>query len=377
MRRLALLTALAALAAAAPAAADVRIDGRGWGHGIGLSQYGAYGFALRENRSFRWILGHYYAGTRVATAPRARMRVRLKEGRWHRVSSASTLHGGGGRRLRVRPERVYRIDPLGTARLRVTNRQTGRVVARMRAPLRVTGRFAPRLLGVAENGVRDGRYRGGLSFVRDGGALVVVNDVDLERYLQGVVAGEMPASWPAEALKAQATVARSYALRSRGAGTWDVFADTRSQVYRGVLGEDGRATAAVNATRRLAVYAGDEIAQTFFFSTSGGRTAAVEEVWPSAPISYLRSAPDPHDDLSPYHRWSVTLTDAQLRRALRPVTAGALRGVAIVKTTPSGRAGVVRISGTFGERDISGEQARGLLGLRSTWFAIASLPARR
>ncbi len=373
MRRIAFLAALLALVLAAPAPADVRIDGRGWGHGIGMSQYGAYGYALVENRSFRWILGHYYAGTRVAAAPRTRMRVRLKAGRWHRVTGATALRGAGGRRIRLRADRVYRIDPLETARLRVSDRATGRVVARVQAPARATGPRAPRLPGRAENGVTGGRYRGGLSFLRDADAIVVVNDVDLERYLQGVVPGEMPASWPLEALKAQATVARSYALRSKGAGPWDVFADTRSQVYRGIAGEDPRATAAVDATRGLAVHAGAQVAQTFFFSTSGGRTAAIEEVWQAAPISYLRSAPDPHDHLSPYHRWSVTLTDEQLSRARAEVTPGRLRDVAVTATTPTGRAAVVRVTGTRGTREVRGEHARTLLGLRSTWFTITVL----
>ena len=373
MRRIAPLTALLVLALAAPASADVRVDGRGWGHGIGMSQYGAYGYALLEGRSFRWILGHYYAGTRVAAAPRTRMRVRLKEGRWHRVMGATALRGAGGRRIRLRADRTYRIDPLETARLRVSDQATGRVVARMQAPVRATGSRAAQLQGRAENGMTAGRYRGGLSFLRDADAIVVVNDVDLERYLQGVVPGEMPASWPLEALKAQATVARSYALRSKGTGAWDVFADTRSQVYRGVAGEDARATAAVDATRGLAVYAGTQVAQTFFFSTSGGRTAAIEEVWQSSPVPYLRSAPDPHDRLSPYHRWSVTLTDEQLARALAPVTPGKLLGVAVTATTPTGRAAVMRVTGTGGVRDIRGDQARALLGLRSTWFTVTAL----
>ena len=115
---------------------------------------------------------------------------------------------------------------------------------------------------------------------RDGGAVLAVNRISLERYLYGVVAAEMPASWPAEALKAQAVVARSYALRSlRPSSAYDVFADVRSQVYRGVAAETAATTAAVRGTRARVVTVGGQIAQTFFFSTSGGRTATNEEAF--------------------------------------------------------------------------------------------------
>ena len=142
--------------------------------------------------------------------------------------------------------------------------------------------------------MRDGFYRGALRLHRDGGAIAVVNDASLEHYLYGVVAAEMPSSWAAEALKAQAVVARSYALRSRRpTALYDVFADTRSQVYRGVVAEAATAVAAVRATRALAVRFGAEIAQTFFHSTSGGRTAATEEGFGGTPVPYLVSVDDP------------------------------------------------------------------------------------
>ena len=134
----------------------------------------------------------------------------------------------------------------------------------------------------------------------------------------------MPSSWPAEALRAQAVVARSYALRSRRSGVFDVYADVRSQMYRGLAGEAATTTAAVRATRAKVVFAAGEVAQTFFFSTSGGRTAAVEEEWGGEPLSYLRSVDDPHDDLSPYHTWRARLTERQVRRALSGLVSGQL-----------------------------------------------------
>src|SRR5881397_3298704 len=92
----------AALAVPALAHADVRIDGHGWGHGVGLSQYGAFGYASRENRDFGFIVGHYYPGTRIAGAAPARMRVRLRTGSGQRVSGATLVKAvASGRKVRL------------------------------------------------------------------------------------------------------------------------------------------------------------------------------------------------------------------------------------------------------------------------------------
>ena len=90
----------------------------------------------------------------------------------------------------------------------------------------------------------------------------------------------------------------------------------RSQVYRGVLAEIAASTAAVQATRGEVVTVGGQVAQTFFFSTSGGRTAANEEGFGGSPISYLRSVEDPHDDLSPVHTWTARFTRREAQRKL-------------------------------------------------------------
>jgi stage II sporulation protein D len=138
---------------------------------------------------------------------------------------------------------------------------------------------------------------------RQGGA--VVNVVGLESYLWGVVPSEMPDTWPAEALKSQAIVARTYALTHMlGGGDFDVYPDTRSQVYGGMPAESDAAREAVDGTAGKVVLYNGELAQTFFFSSSGGRTANVQDVWNgSKPMPYLVSVPDPYDTLSPYHDW--------------------------------------------------------------------------
>ena len=104
MRALLIAATLLLLAPATAAAADVVIDGRGWGHGVGMSQYGAYGYALREGRDHQFILAHYYTGSALGTAPATRMRVRLKA-RGRRRSAAPRARVSGGRRVTLRDDR--------------------------------------------------------------------------------------------------------------------------------------------------------------------------------------------------------------------------------------------------------------------------------
>src|SRR4051794_8940982 len=364
------LVVLALLIAAPVARADVKIDGHGWGHGVGMSQYGAMGYAAQEHRDFRWILGHYYSGTTVRAVNTGRIRVRLKDARAQRIQGATLLRGADGKRVRVKSTRTYRFTPW-KGRLRVIALANHKTVAHLAVPVRATGTL--KLLGKAENGVDDGGYRGALNLSLDGPNVLAVNDLALEDYLLGVVAGEMPASWPAQALAVQAVAARSYALTHLGANAaYDVYADTRSQVYSGISGEVPAATAAVKATRRMAVVTADgKVAETLFFSTSGGRTAAVNEVFfSSPPVSYLVSVDDPYDTASPFHDWSVTLSNADAQKKLGLLVPGTLKGITVSATTPSGRARTVHITGTLGAVDADSNTVQAALGLRSTWYTI-------
>lgn len=368
MRALLIAATLLLLAPATASAADLVIDGRGWGHGVGLSQWGTYGYVVREGRDHRFILAHYYTGSELGTAPATRMRVRLKAARAPKISGA-TRAISGGRRVRLRDDRSYRFQALNADRVAVIDGTTGRTRARLRVPVTVTGGASTRLHGAAENLLSNGFYRGRMVLSREGGRVLAVNHLSLEHYLYGVVPSEMPASWPAEALAAQAVVARSYALTSRSTGLpWDVFADVRSQVYRGVLAEVPASTAAVRATRGEVVTVGGEVAQTFFFSTSGGRTAANEEGFGGSPISYLRSVDDPYDDESPVHTWTARFTTREARRKLRDLTAGRLTEIAVASRSPSGRAATVLLRGSGGDRTVSAASVRTALGLRSTWI---------
>jgi SpoIID/LytB domain protein len=218
----------------------------------------------------------------------------------------------------------------------------------------------------------DGKlYRGKLQLVREGGYLRVVNVVPLESYLAGVVPGEVPSGWPAEALKAQAVAARSYAIASLLKGKpYDLYADVRSQVYLGVAGEKPSTTKAVDGTAgEVVLYAG-KVATTYYFSTSGGKTASAADVFGFA-VPYLVSRPDPWDKLSPYHRWGPVLLGARTMQSKLDADARVVdaRGVA----TPSGRLRALTLDTTAGSEQVPASVVRTALGLRSTWLTIGVL----
>src|SRR5688500_17056190 len=159
----------------------------------------------------------------------------------------------------------------------------------------------------------------------------------MDSYLRGVVAGEMPSSWPLEALKVQAVAARTYALATRRAeGLFDQYPDTRSQVYRGVTGESVRSDAAVRGTAGRILTYGGQPAVTYYFSTSGGHTENVEFSFVgSLSKPWLVGVPDPYDTHSPYHRWRINTTAARLDAALG--APGAFRHVKVLKRGVSPR----------------------------------------
>ena len=348
--------------AASVSATTFIVHGRGYGHGVGMSQYGALGFA-RNGAAYDEILAHYYRGTTLGQAPATVMRVLLAERRAN-VTVASdelTLEDAEGTAVAI---------PAGTVRLgaKLTVPVDGGRKHDLVPPVIVrSGVGAPLRL--------DGKpYRGVLELRSDGTRLAVVNRLALELYLQGVVPGEMPSEWPAEALKAQAVAARSYALASKLTGrSFDVYADVRSQVYGGVAYEKATTTAAIKDTAGEIVMHAGKVATTYFYSTSGGRTAPAEDVF-SKPVPYLVSVEDPHDALSPYHRWGpVAFSAAQAARALQ---APGLREIT-VPATASGRARSVILSTATGDRTVRGGDVRSGLGLRSTWFRFGTLSLSR
>jgi stage II sporulation protein D len=225
--------------------------------------------------------------------------------------------------------------------------------------------------GVPAVGLGDRSYRGRLQLRPGSQALQVINHVGVENYLPGVVASEMPASWPQAALRAQAIAARTYALRQRRPqAPFDLKATTASQVYGGLTAETESTRQAVAATRSLVLLHGGSLIEAVFHSSSGGRTENSGELW-AGQLPYLVSVGD-DDSHSPVHRWQERFGPAQLQQAF-PETGG-LTAVQVLATSSSGRLRQLRISGPQGSLLISGADLRQRLRLRSTQVSLTLEP---
>lgn len=338
------------------------ISGRGWGHGVGMSQWGAYGFAQRGT-TYDAILAHYYRSTTLGKAPVARVRVLLGEGKKAlAVASDSPFSVRDGSRT------VHQLQPGPYAfgpglKLKVDQAQPAKALT---GPLV----FLPGATPLKYGGKQ---YRGQLQVNVVKTSLQIVNSVGLEAYLYGVVPREVPFHWPAEALKAQAVVARSYALAVRKSGAaYDLYADTRSQVYGGVAAEKPTTNTAVDGTAGQVLLFQGKVATTFFFSTSGGRTASIEDVWANGEaIPYLVSVPDPYDNASPHHNWGPFAFTAKKLTSTFKVP-GKLLDVRVT-LNPSQRVDELTLVSTKGEVVVPADVVRTKLKLRSTWFRVGVL----
>jgi len=376
-KRAVTLTALAAVAAfpaGAGAAERWSVRGAGWGHGIGMSQWGAYGYA-KHGASHRQILDHYYRDTQIGSVPAGAVRVLLQPNR----STIYFRHATQAGDRELNEDSAYRATREGGNV--VLRSSSGRRLGTYPDVMRVVGGKHVRLMGHAENGVRDGLYRDHIEIrTASGYGLNAINAVDLEDYLLGVVPAESPSSWPAAALEAQAVAARSYAIAANVNGKgFDQYADTRSQMYRGYLGETPSTNAAVAATAgQIVTYKGD-VATTFFFSTSGGHTENVENVFTAgSPKPWLKGVEDPYDDPSPYHRWGpFTYSRTAMAAKLGGWVKGKLKSFRVLKRGVSPRVVKARIRGTRGSTVVTGPQIRTRLGLRDTWFYVRRVRTKR
>ncbi len=380
-------TSVWATAAQARSGAQYRIEGRGWGHGIGMSQYGAAGYAAKGWTSEQ-IIRHYYSGTVVAPRPangpstlRVLLQSYLAPARIQMTSPGIVSQGVSS--LELQPGDIVEMRSIG-AFLVATRVRAGAENQIVSAATADDATIVPavdggaKILFNADHARAGTSFRGTLTAHRFERKVSIFNTVPFESYLRGVVPDESIPSWPAAALEAQSIAARSYALRSlRTDFNWfDVYSDTRSQVYGGMNAEEATTDAAIAATANLVARVGGpdgEVAQTFFFSTSGGRTAANEHVWGSTPYPYLRSVPSPYEHASKYFVWR----GADVRK-YTPMGLGSALGYAktfrSATTTvhPSGYADDVVVAlrgGGTARVDASALQAK--LGLRSSFFRIS------
>jgi stage II sporulation protein D len=364
------LGALAATAAPARAADELVVRGHGWGHGVGMSQWGAYGMA-KDGADAPGILAHYFTGTSLdpAAAAGRRVRVLLKTARSIRVRGATRA---GRRHLSAR--RTYTATSNG---LRGVVLRSGRkVVTRSSGALRLRGtsRAPVQVRGTAGFGVRNGRWRGVVELRPSSvGPLQAIEDVSLEDYVRGVVSSEMSASWPAAALQAQAIAARTYAITVRKSDAdFDQYADTRSQAYKGMAGETDATDAAVRATRgQVVTYRGKPV-PTYFFASSGGRTENVENGFPGTdPAPWLVAVDDPAEpDSATDHDWTVRLSLRRAESKLGRLVDGHLRSIDVTARGASPRVVKATVVGSGGRTTVTGDQLRARLGLPSTWASF-------
>lgn len=348
----------ASIVSQADGATDIKVCGSGNGHGVGLSQYGAYGRA-KAGQGYARIVKSYYRGVALKKADNPPVGVLLGS------KSLSDSH-----RVVVRPEseaRLVNLKTKGSVALgpgvyavrylkdrnlyRVVDLSRKKAVGAYRGPLvfrRVSGsplKYGKKL------------YRGAFMVRASKSRVLLVNRLRMEAYLRGVVPREMPSSWHPEALKSQAVAARSYARAARRSGAFDFYADTRDQVYGGRSAETAATNRAVRATARIhAVYDGKPIT-AFFHSSGGGYTESSAYVFSASP--YLKAVRDVDGSGRPFERrvnspwtsWKGTLDSDGSRK----LGVGDLRRVRVLSRSRSGRALKVEVTGTNGKKTVSGQ----------------------
>ncbi len=356
------LTALLFFLLLVPSAqAGVRwaVIGHGFGHGVGMSQYGAYGYAT-HGKGYRFILGHYYSGTTIGTLNGPRIvRVLLDISAGDVGFSGATSACGEA----LDPGRDYEAHRVGAGvRLRSSG---GRPIANCGGKLRAAGRGQIAIAGA-------GTYRGVLEVVpteSDGGSLNVVNALPVDQYVKGVIPNESPPSWPQAELRSQAVAARSFALTgSVGGNGFDLYNDTRSQVYEGLSSETGSTNEAAEATRGQVVMYGGKIAETYFSACSGGHTESVQNVFYGPAVPYLVGVPDPYDGACPLHNWKLEFSGPEISSRLGAYLDGRLKQVVVTKRGVSPRIVEAKLIGTGGTTKIRGDQLETALGGYSTWM---------
>jgi SpoIID/LytB domain protein len=394
----------------------VTFFGRGYGHGVGMSQYGARGRALAGEDSTT-ILAHYYRGATLGSIPTStKIRVRVLY-RFRASPTAPLLISG-----RRGPWTIDRVD--GTfpadAALRVIPRTSGSTTTwRIRVTaadgtvlykgakptsLVIRGAAGATRLELRSKPGSNDEYRGALRVKTASTAplATVMNDLPLETYLRGVVPVEMSSAWPPAALEAQTIAARSYAARRLrpGASYYDVVDTAAAQVYHGAKGERATTNEIIRMTSGVVLRSGSSIANTLFHSAGGGGTENNENVYTSATgakvagvVSYLRGSMDRASDgtsfdaASPYATWSTrTYSIAQLSawfgRDTR-TSVGTLTALDLRDRGVSGRLISVRLIGTGGTKKVSSEVFRSVFNsgrpttdpmIRSTLFGTAPIP---
>jgi SpoIID/LytB domain protein len=371
------------------AADSFNIFGSGYGHGLGLSQYGAFGLA-EKGWNERQILTHFYSRTKVERArgpghlrvglTQLRERIRVRA-----VGGAVELHverPGGPRVGRIPADETWTIRP-SQRRYKVLD-AAGRVVGRRLWGSRDKHLYATFPSPGSKAAIPEAGHtynRGFLEFnlysCGGGCELRLIAVLSPQAYLFGLA--EVPSSWPMAALRAQAIAGRSYAFakvkaygQRRPGCNCGLYATAADQVYAGWDKEGGylgnRWVRAVKDTLNQVVTFNGRIVTAFYSSSSGGHTENNENVWGGSPIAYLRGVCDPGDyvQANPSRVWKVSYTADNLTSRLRPYTGaiGTIRGFRDYDRGVSGRIVTVRVVGGSGSAVVTGAELRAGLGLR-------------
>ncbi len=373
----------------------VSFSGSGNGHGVGMSQYGARGRA-EQGQNATQIVQSYYQGTAVGPWATDSVRVRVMvdedylppaadgsfpssnklpaniwgwDGQWAIEGVTGPLEPGTRMTLLTNPDRsgfqVQLFDPAGNHMLSFAFPGAMKIIAlNHQTRIQVYHKFTRSVPG--SNGTRFyDTYRGDIWIRQNAeGYLDTVNEVNLEDYLRGVLPAEMPSHWPFEALVAQALAARTYALTSLNPANpwWDMDDTTFYQVYEGANREDGTTNAAIDATRNQVITHGGQPIRAYYFSSSGGFTENVEDVF-SENLPYLRGFRDvdasgrAFDADAPDATWSTAQFPMRVLEDMlnqkNSTRIGALHSIDLSDRSPSSRLRTVVVAGSENIRRLS------------------------
>jgi stage II sporulation protein D len=340
------------------------VSGHGYGHGVGMGQWGAQGYA-RQGYTYDQILDAYYPGTTLGQTSTTSIRVLLASGKKTLAISSKKpidVEDGDGLDHTLSAGKTTLTPALKLA-------LDGGSAQHLDPPLT----FSPAAGATLTLGRR---YRGRIVVDTTSKKLRAINVLPLQQYLYGVVTAEMPSTWLSAALAAQAVAARSYALAGRqGAAPFDVYADGRSQAYLGVSAETPAGRQAVDETAGEVLLYDGSVALTLFSSSTGGRTQAAADAFGSPGRPYLVSVRDPYDSISPYHSWGpVPVTGKTLASTLGVV--GRIVD-AKVKRNSSRRVKTLKVTSLSRGHELTdavgGATIASALGLRSSWFSVGVL----
>lgn len=376
-----------ALLAAPPAAADTAVTakagsftvrGSGFGHGHGMSQWGAYG-AARQGLSWQKILKFYYPGTTLTTMPSGtKIKVWLTADSDNdlRVAPAAGLKvsDASGNSYTLPTGKAYtswRVTRAGSGYKLGYRTGNGSWTTRSTGLSTSTWTFSSssKVLTLALPGGRTKQYRGSLALVKRGTGGRTVNNVVLEDYVRAVVPAEMPTSWHPDAVRAQSVAARSYAVRTRDftdyAG-YDICDTTSCQVYGGKASENKQGDAAVKATAGTVVTHRGAVALTQFAASNGGALAASN-------LPYLVAKRDPYDGVVASQAWTRTLSASSIARAWPSV--GTVTKLQVTKRDGTGSWGgrvvTVKITGSKGSVSVAGSTFQSRFGMRSSLYTVS------